>query len=265
MTKEHVWPRWLHPYLDNPNPNRYVHQAGFRRSDAETFTEMPTVVTERQGSVLTLVAREVCQICNNGWMSQLEQRVGPTISELIESAGSRTPLAIPPDRAADLAAWAIKTAWMRELSTPSPPVTTLAMRRRLQQTELPPEYSAVWLGRHVGERDFSLPQATLGITRTDRSWDHAEVRHALWTCLVFRGVALLAYTVDGWGVPAPERNSDQWVPLWPALKAIRFPPARSVSDSDVELAVARHAPQLMLPAVPRFIRDPLGVQHVRRN
>lgn len=255
----------MHGYLETPNPTRYVHHAGFRRTAVDAFTEDPTVVTERQGSVLTLVAREVCRGCNNGWMSRLEQRVQPTVSDLIDSAGSRQAIVIQPDRAADLATWAIKTAWMREVSTPTPATTTLAMRRRLQQTELPPEHSSVWLGRHVGEREFSLPQATVRIIRRDRSWDDSEVRHAMWTCLVFRGVALLTYTVTGWGVPVPRRRPDCWVPIWPAVGAIRFPPARSVSDSDVELAVTRHTPQLVLPAVPRFVRDPLGVQRLRRN
>jgi hypothetical protein len=255
MSKEHVWPRWLHRYSQDASTVRYVHSAGFERSAADAFSELPTVVKERQGSVLTMKAREVCSSCNNGWMSLLEQRIRPTVLGLIDSATTRQPFVLQPDQAADLAAWSVKTAWMREISSQASPTTTAAVCQRLRQTQLPPEYSAVWIGRHVGERDFSMPQATIGVSRSDRPWNDSELRHALWTCLVFRGLALLTFTVDGWGVAPPQRDPDRWVRLWPAAEAVRFPPNRSLTDGDVQTAVAVHGAGLTVPEVPRFVRD----------
>jgi hypothetical protein len=46
-----------------------LRTVGYRWTTDDTFTEDQTVIVNRIGSVLTARIREVCERCNNGWMS----------------------------------------------------------------------------------------------------------------------------------------------------------------------------------------------------
>lgn len=264
FSKEHVWPQWLHPFGENLASRRWDHEAGFSQTAVDTFTEMPTVVTEKLGSVLTMKTREVCSSCNNGWMSQLERQIKPLILALMDAAVGGWSVAISPDEAARLSTWAVKTAWMRELSAGTD-VDRSDGYHHLRQQLLPPPDCRVWLGRHAGELAFNIKQTSVEVRRSDRPWDHDDVRNVLWTCMTFRGLSLLVHTVDGWGVPPPSRDPNCWRPLWPQSMPIRFPARFDVSGDDVLEAVAVQTPALRTPDLPVFVRDPDGTQYRRRN
>ena len=198
-------------------------------------------------------------------MSRLEQRAKPLIISMMSTAPPGSAVILTPDQTASLATWAIKTAWMSEESDPGRRTTTQEMRRALYRYNLPPEHSAVWAGRHVGSLDFHIRQAQIQVARSDRPWDSNDVRQVLWTGLIFCGIAFLAYTVDGWGVAPPQRDPSRWVQLWPSSADVRYPPPGPVSDFDVLLAVVNQSPNIHLPVVDRFVRDPFGVRQHRRN
>lgn len=266
MSKEHVWPQWLRPLAGDVGSDRWTQAAGFRRSAADAFAELPTVTTQQPGSVLNMVNRNVCTRCNNGWMSQLETRTQPVVELLIAALRSGVSAVVGPHEAAIVAAWTIKTGWMRQLSVGTYAGDLTAARRMLHETQLPPTDSIVWLARHEGDLNFNLKQAVVGINRGDRDWADQDLRHAIWTCLTFQGLMLLSYTVDGWGVPAPPaRDPARWARLWPSTEAVCFPPPSPTSDFDATLAVAHHAGWLQFPQVPRFERVPHGPLQVRRN
>lgn len=265
FSKEHVWPQWLHPFASHGDTaRRWHHEAGFAQTGAETFTEQPTIVTERLGSVLTLKTREVCGSCNNGWMSQFEARTKPLVLALMEAAAGGWSAVVSPDEAARLATWAVKTALMRELSAGTL-VDRTESYTHLRQQVLPPPECKVWLGRHAGELDFNVKQASVRVRRFDRPWDQGEVRNVLWSCLTFGGLSFLVYVVDGWGVPSPSRDPTRWRPLWPQAAEVRFPARFDVSGGDVLEAVTVQAPSLHLPDLPVFEHHPDGIQRHRRN
>lgn len=244
---------------------RSTATSGFTRTAADTFTETPTVVIHKPGSVFNNRALAVCRRCNNGWMSAMERKAKPLIVSMMNLTEPEPVVTLTPDQAAILATWAIKTAWMNEESEPGWRATTREMRRALHLNSLPPEYSAVWAARHIGSLDFNIKQAQIQVARHDRPWNSKEVRQVLWTCLTFRGIALLAYTVDGWGVAPPQRDPFRWVPLWPCSTNVQFPPPNSVNDLDVLLSVVNQASQINLPESVRFVCDPLGPQERWRN
>ncbi|MFC4146777.1 hypothetical protein ACFO0M_10980 [Micromonospora mangrovi] len=245
-------------------PHRWNHEAGFGQTAVDTVKEMPTVVTQRLGSVLTMKTREVCRSCNNGWMSQLERQVKPLVLSLMDAAVRGWSIGILPDEAARLSTWAVKTAWMQALSAGTT-VGHSDSYHYLRQRLLPPPDCKVWLGRHAGELDFNIKQMAVQVRRSDRPWDDGDIRNVLWTCLTFRSLSFLVYTVDGWGVPPPTRDSNRWRPVWPQSMSIRFPARFDVSDQDVLSAVALQAPALHTPDLPVFERDPDGTQYRRRN
>ena len=235
-------------------PERYRHTSGFTRTSSDAFAETPTIQVHRQGTVLGIRARAVCRICNGGWMSGLEQRAKPVLLTMMNASRPDSVTTLTPGDAETVAAWAVKTAWMSEESTPGPRATTPQMRQALRNDLRPPKYSNVWAARHDGSLDFNIKQSAVDAARQDRSWDSTDVRHVLWTCLTFRGIGLLACTVDGWGVPPPRRDPLRWTRLWPVGSTVIFPPVTTVSDRDVLMAVV-HQPNLRLPQVQSFIRD----------
>jgi hypothetical protein len=264
ITDEHVWPKWLRAHATDVTPERYTHTSGFGRTAADAFTEAPTVLLRQPGPVFNIRARAVCRKCNGGWMNVLEQRAKPLLLNMTASGRRDSLITLRPDQATTVASWAIKTSWMREESEPGRRATTQEMRQTLHRSGIPPKYSKVWAAKHDGRLDFNIKQAIVDVARHDRPWDTMDFRHVLRTCLTFLGISLLAYTVDGWGVPEPRHDLFRWVQLWPASSNVTFPPIATASDQDILIAAVRH-PNLELPAVPRFVRDPNGPQQRRRN
>lgn len=198
-------------------------------------------------------------------MSRLEAAAKPHILLLTEAVASGTGLSITPEVAALLSAWAIKTAWMREYSDPGDVSSTRSMRRHLRDQQLPPAFSQVWIGKHIGELNLDLRQAVIGITDRPGAYKPQDLRRAQFTAMTVRGICMLAYTVDGWGVQPPTRPPTQWLQLWPTDRGQWFPPAKPLSDADVANTVVTHTPWLNLPSSTAFRHHPDGIQQIRRN
>jgi hypothetical protein len=95
-------------------PSQTTRRIGFDRSSVDTYLELPREVTKRQGSVLTTRLREVCRTCNGGWMSRLEQQVAPVLERMWSRDHPLEFTALEAEQVRVVAAWAVKTAWVRE-------------------------------------------------------------------------------------------------------------------------------------------------------
>lgn len=73
---------------------------------------------QQPGTVLGIRARAACRGCNNGWMNKLEQRAKPVLMGMREAQRPDSVITLSPDRAATVAAWTVKTSWIREESAP---------------------------------------------------------------------------------------------------------------------------------------------------
>lgn len=131
LTKEHVIPRWVrdvHP----PGPGG-VRTTGAR---GESGTHgAPASTFDFTGRTYDLSVRAVCASCNNGWMSALEGRAMPVLTQLIN--GQATTL----DARAQItvARWALKTV--------------MVSRAREATHHVPVEH------RHVLRHDGGVPAA----------------------------------------------------------------------------------------------------------
>jgi hypothetical protein len=106
------------------------YSAGFDLDDqARAFVELPTFLTTKKSSLLTLKTREVCADCNNGWMSRLEQGARPIIRRLAEAAQTGQRLVLILGEAEVLAVSCQKTATTYELTSDRPRVVTTASSR----------------------------------------------------------------------------------------------------------------------------------------
>lgn len=97
--KEHIWPRWLQKKMIGTTQWPY---SGTHRS---TYF-FPVSVRQHTGE--NLVLGEVCDICNNGWMADLENQFRP-ILEKIESKPDGLKFLEKKERAI-VATWSFKTA-----------------------------------------------------------------------------------------------------------------------------------------------------------
>lgn len=254
MSKEHAWPQWMGRGVE-VGSTQTTWSVGYGRTAENELTEYPNVVSKKQGSVLTTRIREVCQNCNNGWMSQLENSVKPLLERLWQPNYVFGRTAIGVDDAAVLAAWAAKTAWIRERASQGRVTPTAEMRRRLMDTQMPPGFTRVWIARHTGRANFDANVCRLQTTHQDDSWDTERRRNILVCTLTFRGLSILVRTDDDWGVPEMHPPEDQWRRFWPTARAVQWPTARPVTDGDVQ-DVAMWHDWVRHPDVPIFNRAP---------
>ena len=96
--KEHVWPLWLQKHLGVCSEMRQ----GVHRS----LNGQP--ISKRIQSYNSMKYGEICEKCNNGWMSDIESRVKSTLIKAIASRRVDTPY-LDRTESSDLSIWCFKT------------------------------------------------------------------------------------------------------------------------------------------------------------
>lgn len=137
LTREHLLPGWMRRIVDPQVHERTV------TSWQPGFTERSILV--KQGTPFTIRPRIVCQDCNGGWMSRLEERCKPFLEPMIR--GSRHEL----DRhdCRTIASWAAKTAYVAE--SLHQPFSPREAREDFRADPLtPPIHLKVWLSQWAG-------------------------------------------------------------------------------------------------------------------
>jgi hypothetical protein len=99
---------------------------------------------ETQGALHTIKLRVVCQACNNGWMSQLEEEVKPILTPLIK--GEEITL----DRAQldTLAQWIAMKVMVGEYNDPTSATTPRPDRIAFRQSRTIPSYMRIYVASH---------------------------------------------------------------------------------------------------------------------
>ena len=131
-SREHVWPSWL--------------VARFSDAAARTYFERRQVPVGDWASP-ELKVKAVCKVCNNGWMSKMEQRTQPTIERLLD-----TPLTqIDTSEQVALAAWAVKTSMVFEAvgAANRPWIYSRHDREKMRTAHAIPLRTEVWIAKSV--------------------------------------------------------------------------------------------------------------------
>lgn len=79
LSKEHLWPDWLSKMYLRKGDEKHTF-------GSQTYLNKKIVrdgVYERPGHLFSLKNRVVCQACNNGWMSEVENDTKPIILRMI--------------------------------------------------------------------------------------------------------------------------------------------------------------------------------------
>lgn len=138
-TTEHVWPNWAAKRMSSVGlVDHWLHVV--QDGEGDTDRSWP----QKQ---FTLTVGAVCGTCNNGWMSNLEDRLKPFFEAAFDGKVTRLDALLQ----RDLAAWAVKTAMMAVAAqnpTESPfPASTYA---DLFANVEPPADMRLWVGAYSG-------------------------------------------------------------------------------------------------------------------
>ena len=223
LTEEHAFPDWVRRIFASDGNDIDLSD---RR---EGVTQRERMWTNQSGEV---TVRTVCRCCNNGWMSALESRCQPFLEGLI--LGRRTKLA--PGQLAELATWAVKTAWVFQSQTPLSSTAAAGDRKMLATPPHSiPVNVAVALGafREPADRVMCAAWYTAGSS----TGESGPIDCSRSTLVVGRVVLVVEQVPDvsHGGAVAPE-----WVPLIPTPTTPKaWPPDKILQIHDLEAVAHR--------------------------
>lgn len=232
MSKEHAWPQWL-KHGATVEPTQWSYSAGFTRASESAYAEAPSSADSKQGSVLTTRLREVCRECNGGWMSRLEMQSQPLLKHLWAASYPLGQTALSVSDAKTVSAWAVKTAWIRELQAHRRMTVSAATRKKFAGDQIPPPHCSVWIARHEGDFNLAAFLASAQVSHRDDPWHTHRYRHLTLVTLVVNGVAICVRSDSGEGIPWTPLPPPIWQQFWPVTESVAWPPDVAASDDYV--------------------------------
>lgn len=243
LSKEHIWSDWLSGTI--PRSDEHGEYWGSMHRDAGSGRigwTRPPASSGRQGSVLQRKVRNVCERCNNGWMSRVVDRAKSHVERMI--LGERIQL----DRGeqTDLAGWIGITTVIQEYANRQgarriPPED----RTVLMNTEAPPHTWSIWVARYMGEWWSPMGHYHIPMSYSKRPTDDdptprtGELQITTFTLrelLVHVFTATEVEMIDAYrSYIAGARNSLKLQQLWPISgNALTWPPSHPFQDSEVD-------------------------------
>lgn len=203
---------WLREKIGNIGP--FLHQMA-----GVPDTEINTPVRK---------AKVVCQDCNNGWMSDLENETKPILSPMVADLA----LHLTEHDQNVLTRWTVKTAMMLDASSrrKGESCHAQALRERLRTHKEVPRLTAIWLGRFFRHELYS---------RAGRGWftvnEIPKAAHGCVTTFIFGYLVIQSMTIHA-GAEYTEENFPRiraafgpWdrtlVQIWPNTGIVNWPPA----------------------------------------
>jgi hypothetical protein len=219
---------------ENHPPEQRIYKAvvGYDEAANELVEDQPQIIFKK-AALLTLHTREVCEDCNIGWMSNLQEAVKPIILLLAKAAKAGIAVAVSNEDARMLAVWAEVTALTYELTSDGPRVGTADMGQRLRAGQ-PLPHSLVWAARNLRDYDLSLALAQLDVSATLDPRPGPPDRRALLVAIVYHCVTILVFIADSARQSPPPLPLAQWALLWPQLSGhVEYPSIGSVSGPEL--------------------------------
>jgi hypothetical protein len=109
LSREHIWGKWLKAYVQSTMKKHHMQGEVVGRPG----TPISIKSTIRAGDPLKSKIKIVCEACNNGWMSRIQQRAKPFLIPLIE--GSTSVLGTVAQKA--IATWCVMATMTAEYLT----------------------------------------------------------------------------------------------------------------------------------------------------
>lgn len=159
MSKEHLWPDWLSSYFNKTSNDKHVSELYSSEGKSPSILQRRN---ERPGNLITKKFRVVCETCNNGWMSQLEEKVKPTLLGIIENKS----VTLTEQNLSILSRWLVMKVMVAEQSEEGTQVTPEVERKKFYENEKIPNYFRVYIARQktTHESAYLRQSATLALS-----------------------------------------------------------------------------------------------------
>lgn len=138
-SKEHIWPKWIRPYI-------HFDDTSYVAASSHVFPDRHEIIRTKKwgGDPRSRGVPVVCRDCNSGWMSALQEEVKPFLIPMIQG----TPLSLTRDGQAALSAWAAMAIMVGEFFFPDTIAVPAHERAQLRQSRKVPETWKIWLGTY---------------------------------------------------------------------------------------------------------------------
>jgi hypothetical protein len=222
-TDEHVFPDWSRPYLQKDESERGSHwhwkQSGEEREE-RTFRGVPAQQT----------IGDVCKLCNNGWMSDIETRVKPYLVPAMQGKG-RT---FGKQGQLELATWALKTALVIGAKGGYVP-TPAEFLRDFERKRRPEAKARVWIGATPQDEWTYIDSRRLKVVSKGDEPPAAANAH-----VTVLAIGHVAFYVVGWSVRKPRMEfvyrdfGGSLRPIWPSRGPVDWPPPQILSRKGLD-------------------------------
>lgn len=149
LSKEHLWPNWLGKlYIKDGDEKHTFGSKSYLDKELKRDG-----VYERPGHLFSLKNRVVCESCNNGWMSEVEEETKPILLKLIGGKKQK----ITDAELKTLSFWVamkVVTAEFAEKKE-SLEVTPLRERKAMMESRKLPSYFNIFIGVHSTDHNAS--------------------------------------------------------------------------------------------------------------
>ena len=231
-SKEHPLGDWIKRQEENHPPEHMSYSTGMiLGEDLSEFVQVRPEITHKKAPLLTVHTREVCEDCNNGWMSAMENTAKPVILQMAQAAQSGLAIAVSREHARELAVWAQKTALAYELTSDTSRVGTVAMGQEVRRGR-PVRGSQVWAARNTRDSDMGVALAQIDVSATPVPQPGPPDRRALIVEIVYHRISMLIFIADSAGQMWPQLSPVKWTLIWPSFGVVEFPPMSSVTAEE---------------------------------
>ena len=188
LSKEHFWPNWMGSFFERTDHDKNVREV---YESKEKQPHLPKKKINRPGRIISKKLRVVCASCNNGWMSNLEEKVKPTLLSILEKKA----LLLDRESMSNLSKWITMKVFIAEQSEPETQLTSEEELYLFKKNLEIPNYLRIYIGRHniICNSAYYRQSCTLGKSKED--FDHclATGTHRNTHAIVFLVGQLLVY------------------------------------------------------------------------
>jgi hypothetical protein len=159
LSKEHLWPEWIRNRISRQSNDKYLNEIYLGEAKQPMSIEKSQ---EKNGNLATLKFRVVCEVCNNGWMSQLEEKVQP----FFELALSEQIGVVDEAMQRCLAEWIAMKIMVAEQSDGKTMVTPPSDLNEFYLSRLIPRYYRIYVGKHDLENNTEYMRHSCTLSRS---------------------------------------------------------------------------------------------------
>jgi hypothetical protein len=139
VTKEHMWADWLRNYIPREASG---HATSFEKIHLRHSERQ---YQRRMGDPHSRRIKCVCRECNNGWMSQLQEKAKPYLVPMLTGNA----VTLQRNGLTPLAAWVTMMVMVAEHLNDESVAVTLVERQRFKASQRAPSHWRIWIGRHA--------------------------------------------------------------------------------------------------------------------